>query len=215
MKRQKVKFPWDLYWENKTDKLKRSITVKLQHIYPAKRSAEFQGKISGFPCGKARKKPGKPGVTYFSRLSRNSWKSPESQGKLIHSFWALMCKKGTELQTRMISSTLGSPLILRFPRKTELKSLEKRRENFLKCMLIVSTLSKSRATLVGAKCCHHWTKLLMFPINPLHAVHCIYNVYLFLWHHWQLFANSPLTSFVQDLNNSRLMFAGSYMTCSG
>ena len=212
MKRQRVKFPWDLYWENKTDKLKRSITVKLQHIYPAKRSAEFQGKISGFPCGRS---PEKPGVTYFSRLSRNSWKSPESQGKLIHSFWALMCKKGTELQTRMISSTLGSPLILRFPRKTELKSLEKRRENFLKCMLIVSTLSKSRATLVGAKCCHHWTKLLMFPINPLHVVHCIYNVYIFLWHHWQLFANSPLTSFVQDLNNSRLMFAGSYMTCSG
>lgn len=168
-----------------------------------------------FHAEKPGRSPEKPGVTYFSRLSRNSWKSPESQGKLIHSFWALMCKKGTELQTRMISSTLGSPLILRFPRKTELKSLEKRRENFLKCMLIVSTLSKSRATLVGAKCCHHLTKLLMFPINPLHVVHCIYNVYLFLWHHWQLFANSPLTSFVQDLNNSRLMFAGNYMTCSG
>ena len=25
MKRQRVKFPWDLYWENKTYKLKRSI----------------------------------------------------------------------------------------------------------------------------------------------------------------------------------------------
>lgn len=142
-------------------------------------------------------------------------KAQKAKGNLSTLSGLLCAKKGTELQTRMISSTLGSPLILRFPQKTELKSLEKRRENFLKCMLIVSTLSKSRATLVGAKCCHHWTKLLMFPINPLHVVHCIYNVYLFLWHHWQLFANSPLTSFVQDLNNSRLMFAGSYMTCSG
>ena len=84
---------------------------------------------------------------------------PESQGKLFHSFWALMCKKGTELLTRMISSTLGSPLILRFPGKTELKSLETRRENFLKCTLMVSTLSKSRATLVGAKCCHRCNKI--------------------------------------------------------
>ena len=159
MKRQKVKFLWDLYWENKTYKLKRSITVKLQHIYPAKRSAEFQGKISGFPCGKARKKPGKARSDLSLQTFQKFLESPESQGKLFHSFWALMCKKGTELLTRMISSTLGSPLILRFPGKTELKSLEKRRENFLKCMLIVSTLSKSRATLVGAKCCHHCNKI--------------------------------------------------------
>ena len=159
MKRQNVKFPWNLYWENKTYKLKRSITVKLQHIYPAKRSAEFQGKISGFPCGKARKKPGKARSDLSLQTFQKFLESPESQGKLFHSFWALMCKKGTELLTRMISSTLGSPLILRFPGKTELKSLETRRENFLKCTLMVSTLSKSRGTLVEAKCCHRCNKI--------------------------------------------------------
>ena len=101
MKRQNVKFPWNLYWENKTYKLKRSITVKLQHIYPAKRSAEFQGKISGFPCGKARKKPGKARSDLSLQTFQKFLESPESQGKLFHSFWALMCKKGTELLTRM------------------------------------------------------------------------------------------------------------------
>ena len=159
MKRQNVRFPWNLYWENKTYKLKRSITVKLQHIYPAKRSAEFQGKISGFLCGKARKKPWKSQEWLISPDFPEIPGKPESQGKLFHSFWALMCKKGTELLTRMISSTLGSPLILRFPGKTELKSLETRRENFVKCTLMVSTLSKSRATSVGAKCCHRCNKI--------------------------------------------------------
>ena len=76
MKRQKVKFPWNLYWENKTYKLKRSITVKLQHIYPAKRSAEFQGKISGFPCGKARKKPGKARSDLFLQTFQKFLEKP-------------------------------------------------------------------------------------------------------------------------------------------
>lgn len=116
--------------------------MKLQHIYPAKRSAEFRGKISE-----------------KRKSQEEARKSPESQGNLFHSFWALMCKKDTELLTRMISSTLGSPLIPGFPGKPELKSLEKRRENFPKCTLMVSTLSKSRATLVGAKCCHHCNKI--------------------------------------------------------
>ena len=30
MKRQRVKFTWDLYWENKTYKLKRFITMRLE-----------------------------------------------------------------------------------------------------------------------------------------------------------------------------------------
>ena len=30
MKRQRVKFPWDLYWENKTYKLKRSNAMRLE-----------------------------------------------------------------------------------------------------------------------------------------------------------------------------------------
>ena len=29
MKRQMVKFPWDLYWENKTHKVKRSRAMKI------------------------------------------------------------------------------------------------------------------------------------------------------------------------------------------
>ena len=28
MKRQTIDFPWDLYWENKTYKLKKSIKIK-------------------------------------------------------------------------------------------------------------------------------------------------------------------------------------------
>ena len=39
MKKQRVKFPWDLYWENKTDKLNRYIVVNylgsinLEHLF--------------------------------------------------------------------------------------------------------------------------------------------------------------------------------------
>ena len=127
---------------------------------PLQRRAQNSGvKFLVFNAEKPGKSPEKPGVANLSRLSRNSWKSPESQGKLFHSFWALKCKKGTELLTRMISTTLGPPLIPGFPGKPELKSLEKRRENFLKCTLMVSTLSKSQATLIGAKCCHHCNKI--------------------------------------------------------
>ena len=95
----------------------------------------------------------------FLQTFQKFLEKPRKPRETFPLFLGSYVQKGTELLTRMISSTLGSPLILRFPGKTELKSLEKRRENFLKCMLIVSTLSKSRATLVGAKCCHHCNKI--------------------------------------------------------
>ena len=40
MKRARVKFPWDLYWVNKTNKLKGSITHEIIHSKVAQRNTE-------------------------------------------------------------------------------------------------------------------------------------------------------------------------------
>ena len=50
MKRERIKFPWDLYWENKTYKLKRSIHHILKRFKTQERSnsAENGPKLSGF-----------------------------------------------------------------------------------------------------------------------------------------------------------------------